>query len=249
MAVSLFSLEREVFTATNHLGQVFTDARILNLDTNRVLVIGKEGLGILSNTNLPNGLREEAERIAAQRERLVEEEGKPGRPRFYRGILEDWWNKKDQEKIMDAELWLKFCVNERIGIEKELSEIEANTTAAVDAEVTKVLILLRGAAKQRDTEISKCEQDFRQGRITRNEQAERVLKIERNYTATYERTVHQFGKEKWRIEGKRMGLNRDYADLGVVMHVLKDERAGAIRNVYYRVLKKILVAVRIFRIS
>jgi hypothetical protein len=221
----------EVYTITNHVGMVFTDARILSMETNRVLVIGKEGLGVVFQTNLTAGMREDVREILAWRENITTEEGKPSSPKFYRdGILKYWSNKTEPEKIKDLESIIDFCLAERARIEAELARILITTTAAYGAATDQVLVRLKSLVSQRNADLATCERTFGQGQITSKEREQQAQRIQDDYLASYEQVKRQFAREKLRVEARQMTLMHDYNELGALIDTLNRDGYRALRN-------------------
>src|SRR4051794_5341749 len=88
------------FTITNHEGIVFTNAQILGLSSNYVLLTSPVGPGKAFFTNLPSGVQAElAGRLAAQRLNAPDQPSQSSRRRFYERLIFDLNGKTDEEKI------------------------------------------------------------------------------------------------------------------------------------------------------
>lgn len=223
-----------VFTATNHEGTVFKDAKVLSIASNHVLVGTATGPGILFFTNLPSVISAELAGLAAAQRLNTPDQPRSNRRAFYQKMLDALQGKTDEEKIMAFGPIVDFCVKEMKKLNQEMSETEATGKQALETEEKKAKFATDAAAAERDLETAKLEQAFQSRKITAQQRDEQLLAVKTKYLESEEKGRKDLTAAKSRIWNSVITLGKEqkaaYDELvDVLKQVQKEQEAIAKR--------------------
>ncbi|MDB6030123.1 MAG: hypothetical protein JWM16_461 [Verrucomicrobiales bacterium] len=217
-----------VFTATNHEGKVFTEAKILSISTNHVLVTSTEGPGKVFFTNLPPVISAELAGLAVAQRLNTPDQPRSNRRNFYEKILDALHGKTDEEKIKAFGPMVDFCVTEMKKLNQEMSETEATGKQAIAAEEKKAKLIAEAAASQRDLDTARAEQAFATGKISAQQRDTQLLATKEKFLAADEQGKKDFASAKARVWNSVISVGKDqkaaYDELVNVLKRVQEEQ-------------------------
>ena len=211
------------FSATNHEGVVFKDAKIAGIGDDHVLVLSSTGTNKVYFTNLPAGVQAELAGLAiAHRLNKPDKPARSNRRFFYQKLITDLETKNDEEKIKAFGPIVQTCVDEMKKLNKEMEDTEKAGKEAVAVEEKKMQLAGEAAASERDLETAKAEADYGAGKLTAQHRDERLLESKTKYLANYERTRTDFSAARARLLQTVLSLGKDQrADYDELIKTLK----------------------------
>jgi hypothetical protein len=221
-------LLNRVFNATNDEGKVFTDAKILSISSNHVLVTAAEGPGKVFFTNLPPVISAELAGLAVAQHLNTPDQPRSNRRNFYEKILDALNGKTDEEKIKAFGPIVDFCVTEMKKLNKEMNETEATGKQALAVEEKKAKLAAEAAASQRDLDTARAEQAFATGKISAQERDAQLLAAKEKFLAADEQGKKNYAAARARAWNSVISVSKDqkaaYDELVNVLKKVQEEQ-------------------------
>ncbi len=217
------ALLSRTFDVTNQEGAVFTNARVLSLSSNNVLVTSPAGPARIFYTNLPPSIQAElAGMLAAERLNSPDQPSQSSRRRFYDRLISGLQGKTDEEKIQAFGPIVQFCVKEMKKLNHEMSESEKSGRSMIAAEEMKNKKAEEAASAERDGETARVDQGFAAGQLNASQRDEELLAIKTKYLATIEQGRKEFATAKARAWDTVLVVTKDQkAEYDALVDILK----------------------------